>query len=139
MDIREHIRQINDTEGIEKLHVEPWGCDVWLRILTAREADKFQSSLINQKSGKVDMQNTRAKFAVLVCCNEDGTPMFKAGDESWLGNKCAAALGAIYERGTKLNKMEDDAVDDEIKNCETVPADGSCSNSQQDSDAPSEN
>lgn len=127
MSLRDQIRECKDTEGLEKLHVAPWGCDVWLRVLTAREADKFQSSLIDAKSGKVNMLNTRAKFAVLVCCEENGTPLFNPGDAEWLGGKSAAALGAIWDAGQRLNKMDDAAVDAAAKNSEADPSDDSSS------------
>lgn len=127
MDLREKILATKDTDELVRVHVAPWDCDVWIRVITSREADKFQAGLVD-KENKVNMVNARAKLAVLCCCDENGKPLFAPSDIDAIGGKSSKALGIIWDAATKLNNLGDRAVEDAVKNSETDPSDDSDSN-----------
>lgn len=131
MDLGDEILGMDDRE-IRALYVPQWKRTVWLRTLTAREADVFEVSCMGKKNSNDALINARARYAMLVCCNEDGSPLFKAGSEGRLGAKNAGALSLIWDEGRKLNGMTDEEKADMLKNSGADPSDHSFSNSPND-------
>ena len=55
------------------------------------------------KKDKINLDNVRARFAVLTICDEQGTRIFNAADAAKLGSKSAAALDRVFAVAQRLN------------------------------------
>ena len=103
---RNSILQMDDLPK-EQLSVPEWGGDVWVRTLTGTERDSFEQSKV-QKKNKPNLNNVRARFAVLTICDEKGERLFTDNDAEALGKKSAAALDRVFEVAQRLNGFSDD-------------------------------
>lgn len=103
---------------VVKVSVPEWGGEVYVRVITAAEKDAYERSWFvgEGEDRRENLANLRARFAVLVTCDESGKRIFADGDAAALGQKSATALDRIWRSGHKLNKMQADAVEAEVKN-----------------------
>ena len=102
---RDSILQADDLPK-ESVEVPEWGGQVWVRTLSGTERDAFEQSMVNKKN-KPNMDNVRARFAVLTICDEAGDRLFKAADADELGKKSAAALDRVFAVAQRLNGFSD--------------------------------
>jgi len=102
---RDSILQADDLPK-ESVDVPEWGGQVWVRTLSGTERDAFEQSMVNKKN-KPNMDNVRARFAVLTICDEAGDRLFKAADADELGKKSAAALDRVFAVAQRLNGFSD--------------------------------
>ena len=102
---RNSILQMDDLPK-EQLSVPEWGGDLWVRTLTGTERDAFEQSMV-QKKNKPNLNNVRARFAVLTICDEKGERLFTDNDAEALGKKSAAALDRVFEVAQRLNGFSD--------------------------------
>jgi len=65
------IMTVDDLK-VEEVSVPEWGGSVLVRTLTARERDEFESSTVDKKSGKPNLENFRAKLVGLCLVDENG-------------------------------------------------------------------
>lgn len=94
----------------QKVEMPEWGGCVFVRGLTARERDAFESSIVSvDKNGerKVDARNVRARLVALGVCDESGQPIFTANDVAELGKKSALALERLFDTIRHLSGMTD--------------------------------
>jgi len=102
---REAILQADDLPR-EAVAVPEWGGELYVRTLTGTERDRLEASLQGKKD-RVDLENVRARFAVLTICDEQGTRLFTHADISKLGKKSAAALDRVFAVAQRLNGFSD--------------------------------
>ena len=102
---RDSILQADDLPK-ESVEVPEWGGQVWVRTLSGTERDAFEQSMVMKKN-KPNMDNVRARFAVLTICDEAGERLFQAADADELGKKSAAALDRIFAVAQRLNGFSD--------------------------------
>jgi hypothetical protein len=97
---------------------KPEKTTVFVRELSAREKDQYEASLVSVKGKKRDMnfQDMRAKMAVLVCCDENGKPIFDPDDYEWLSQKPGKPLSRIYDTAVKLNGYSEEDEEELLKN-----------------------
>jgi hypothetical protein len=118
------ILNANDVK-VQLVRVPEWGGDVYVRVLSGTERDKFEQSL-RDKNGKVsNLNDYRARFAALVISDEKGTPLFQLADVHALGMKSSVALNRIVEAAQALNAVTDDEVEELTKNSESGLSDDS--------------
>ena len=91
--------------------VPEWGGTVYVRAVSGTERDAFEAGQMDAK-GKARLANFRARFAVLVACDQTGAPLFGVGDVEALGAKAAAPLDRILEAGMRLNGLRQKDVDE---------------------------
>ena len=104
---RNSILQMDDLPK-EKVSVPECGNgDLWVKTLTGSERDSFEQSMV-QKKNKPNLNNVRARFAVLTICDEKGERLFTDNDAEALGKKSAAALDRVFEVAQRLNGFSDD-------------------------------
>jgi hypothetical protein len=117
---------------IEPLDIPEWADEddpkgtVYIRALTARERDAYEASQwVRDRKGKAsqNLVNLRARFAVLVLCDEAGRPLFTELDVTELGRQDAGALNRVFEAGYKLSGMDTEADEVAEKNSVTAPCD----------------
>lgn len=106
---REAILNYNDLPT-EKVSVPVWGGDVFVRTMTARERDNFERSIVGDK--EKDLDNIRARLAVLTVCDENGKLLFSPEDANQLGTKSAKALDTLLPVIKRLNGMSEEDLDE---------------------------
>lgn len=120
---REEILAVQDIKIIP-FHVKAWGCMIHLKSIGAGEWDDFEDTLVEIVDGskaKSTLADYRARFAVLVSCDEDGTMLFTAADIPALTIKSRAALDSILEAGKKLNGISAGDQEAMVENLKPTP------------------
>ncbi|MDR2757617.1 MAG: hypothetical protein LBC20_18155 [Planctomycetaceae bacterium] len=115
--------------AIEKVDVTEWGTIdpetgkpeptyVYVRELSAKEKDAFETSLVSGtgKKQKINLENFRARLAVLVCCDENRLPIFRSEDVERLTQKPVKVLSRIAEVAKRLNDLSDEDEEELLKN-----------------------
>ena len=108
----------------EIVDVPEWGGAVYVRSMSASERDTFEQSVSLGSNGSVtrNLNNIRARLAVLCLCDESGNRMFEDAEAETLGRKSAAALDRIFEVARRLNALTDSDVEELRKNLPAVPS-----------------
>jgi hypothetical protein len=114
MDIRSKILQSEDLPS-EKVEVPEWGVTVWVRSMSGRDRDMFESQMADLSGKGRTMDNFRARMTVFCTVDEKGNRIFKDGDISALGAKSGRALDRIFDAASRLNKMTQESIEDEKK------------------------
>lgn len=133
MSIKEDILKADDLPR-EKVYVEQWKMDVWIRSITSAERDDYEASLI-QSSGRgrnmqvtPNLSNAKAKLVARALVDGDGKRIFTDAEAVKLGGKSARAISDLYAIAQRLSGLSDDDVEELVKNSE----------SGQDEDSPSD-
>lgn len=106
----------------EKIAVPEWGGDVFLRVLTGTDRDRFEESYADQK-----MKAFRIRFLLLALCDEGGERLFSDDEADILGKKSSVVINRLFEAGWKLNAFTQEAVDALGEDSEAAPSGGSTS------------
>jgi len=114
MDIRSTILQVEDLPS-EKVEVPEWGVTVWVRSMSGRDRDMFESQMADLSGKGKTMDNFRARMTVFCTIDEKGKRIFKDGDIAALGDKSGQALDRIFEAASRLNKMTEESIEVEKK------------------------
>lgn len=125
---RESILAVEDIV-IELIPVPEWGGDVFVKGMTGRERDLFESGIV-QISGddsKIDMRDVRAKLCAKSICDESGKRLFSEADVKELSKKSAKALQRVFEVAQRLSGISDDDVKELAGELEDRPFAGSAS------------
>jgi len=106
----------------EKIAVPEWGGDVFIRVLTGTDRDRFEEGYSEQK-----MKAFRIRFLLLALCDDAGKRLFNDDEASILGDKSSVVINRLFEAGWKLNAFTQEAVDALGEDSETVQSDVSTS------------
>jgi hypothetical protein len=125
---REQVLSSTRFEKVE-VDVSEWGkidpetgkpekTTVFVRELSGREKDAFEAGLFSLKGRKqkVNLDDVRARMAVLVCCDEQGKNIFQPEDVEWLTKKSVRPLTRIYNAAKELNDLDDEDEEELLKN-----------------------
>ncbi|CEF48254.1 unnamed protein product [uncultured bacterium] len=123
MSLREDILGVDDAE-VEPLEIPEWNLTVYLRIMTARERDRFEE--LQRGQGFADI---RARMAAACICDESGELAFTEADIPALAKKSSVALDRIFAAAIRLNRIGRDDVEELKKKSELIHSDGSSSGS----------
>lgn len=119
---REQILQA-DGHRRECVPVPEWGGDVYVRTMTGRERDRWESdALPEERDGKPNLDNIRARLLVLTLCDETGKRLFAAEDAAALGEQPADVLDRLYDAARKLNRLTTDSEKELEKNSASDPS-----------------
>ena len=99
----------------ELVSVPEWGGDLYVRTLNGTERDLFEQSMVGKKN-KTNLDNVRARFAVLTICDESGARLFTANDAEALGKKSASALDRVFAVAQRLNGFSSEDAEELAKN-----------------------
>ena len=102
---KEAILQTDDLPR-ELVQVPEWGGDVYVSTMTGTQRDAFEQSMQGKK-GKLNLDNVRARFAVLTIVDDQGKRLFTDVDVKALGEKSAAALDRVFAVAQRLNGFSD--------------------------------
>lgn len=122
---REQILNADDLQ-LQELDVPEWGGSVFIRTLSGAERDMFEADFLKHKDEGM-APNARAKFAVLVLCDAEGTRLFQDADAAQLGQKSGAALSRIFTAAMEANYMTEEDIEELEKNSEGDLPDSSSS------------
>ena len=94
---------------------------VRVRSLSGMELDKFQASILTGKGKNrdVNLKALRSKLVALTVVDGLGNPIFSDADIQALGNKNAGALNRIFQKAQELSGLNEEEVNDMVKNSET--------------------
>jgi len=107
---RDAILNIDDLPR-ELVQVPEWGGDLYVATLSGTQRDAFEQSMQGKKN-KLNLDNVRARFAVLTIVDEHGKRLFSDGDAKVLGEKSAAALDRVFEVSQRLNGFSSQDAED---------------------------
>ena len=85
--------------------VQAWGGTLYVKVMTGKERDLFESSVITIKgtSQSYNLANVRAKLCVLTICDENGNRLFADSDMPLLAEKSALELQKIFVVAQRLS------------------------------------
>jgi hypothetical protein len=125
---REDILRANDLER-ELVSVPQWGGEVYVRVMTGAERDRYERSLLALDGDRAPVQQFRAHLLALCLCDEYGGRLFDIQEISMLNDKSWVVMDRLYEVAQRLNKTTADAVETLLGNSETTLHDASGSDS----------
>ena len=104
---REDILNADDLKR-EEVFIPEWNnMTAWVRTLTSNERDRFEADmLVDQKAGKLNLQNLRARLVVECLVDrdsKDAEKIFKPSDAEALGAKSAAAIQRLFNVAQRLS------------------------------------
>ena len=107
-----------DDLPIEKVHIPEWDTDVYVKALTAKQRDLFESSVFTDR-GK-DLTNIRAKLCALSIVDDSGKHLYSLKDAPALGEKNAKALDRIFAVAKRLSGIGRQEIESLKKNLRTT-------------------
>ena len=107
---RDAILQTDDLPR-ELVQVPEWGGDVYVSTLNGTQRDAFEQSMQGKKN-KLNLDNVRARFAVLTLVDDKGVRLFTDADAKALGEKSAAALDRVFAVAQRLNGFSSQDAED---------------------------
>lgn len=84
--------------------VEEWGESVYLRPMTCRDRDRWES-LIATEDGKPNIAYFREKLLIFTMCDEQGSLLFRESDIQLLGTKNSIPIARLYDIAAELNDI----------------------------------
>lgn len=112
---KDAILGVDDKTPPVRFHVPEWGDDVLLRHPSANDRDEWELYCGENKGKRGTLW--RAKLASMILCDEEGRLLFRsAEDVQKLGEKSAAAVHRIWNRGLQLFAVTEREVDELEKN-----------------------
>jgi len=96
----------------EKVPTDEWAPEVpfvYVQGLSAEARDAWEQSMTTQFQGRIvpksKVKNLRAAFVAKVLVDENGERLFKDNEADLLGNKSAAVLDRLWDKGRELSGM----------------------------------
>lgn len=113
-----------DDRRFALVPVEEWGCIVRVRSLAEDELFDYRQSVLTGagKDREVNQRIMRVNLCATCIVDADGSPLWTAAD---LSKKSAHAIELVWTAATKLCGMDQDHIDDLLKNCDAAPEGGS--------------
>ena len=100
----------------EKVSVPEWGGDVYVRMMTGTERDRFEEKIFNATEKNQGFSDTRAMLVALTMVDANGNRIFDDSDIKELGKKSASALNRLFSTAQRLNAFSDDDIAELEKN-----------------------
>lgn len=98
----------------ERVDVPEWGGHVFVRELTGKERDEYETSIVSigpDGQPKMHSENMRAKLAALSIVNESGERVFTTKQAAALGDLSAAALDRVLDTAKTLSRIGEDELE----------------------------
>ncbi len=123
----EQIREL-PTLVTEELEVPEWGGKVLVKVLSARERDEFEASMmtVDSKGRPVDnRKNARARLVQLAVVHEDGRPYFTKHDIRTLGELPASGLQRVFNKVNEMSAISEKDLESIVEDFDGVPDESS--------------
>ena len=114
MNIKEQILALKNRLTIESVPVEGLADPIYVRTLTGRERDGFESSCFVQKGKNrtPSTENIRSKLLVRAICDKEGTRVFGDDDIDALGLLPADVLDSLFTVAQRLSGLSSNDVEE---------------------------
>lgn len=111
---KEQILKASDRE-FEDVEVPEWGGSVRLIVMSGKERDRYEASLIKVVNGKPEQDLSNLATKLVSCClvDEENKPMFTVEE---LGDKSGAVINRLFEKANALNMTAFNSVKEAAKN-----------------------
>ncbi len=111
---------------LKEVDVPEWGGSVFIRPLTIHEQAKLADlGTKYEKSSVVDrMKNCTLRLVQWSVCDEQGNPLFEAGDLEPLMSKAASAFLRLQDAILALSGLTEESRKELEKNLLSAPSDG---------------
>jgi hypothetical protein len=136
---KDQIWQAEDIT-VEDVSCPEWGGEVRLRGLMGDERDEYEAKSLKKGKGgqrEVEIRRLRARLIAACAINEDGAPMFTAGDVMRLSQKSAVPLDRLFKVAQRLSGLSDDDAEELVEDFDDGPSGSSTSDSPPTSATPS--
>ncbi len=112
----------------DKVIVPEWdGAEIWFRACTNAERSTWEAGNVRSSSDgrkrTLTVEDSRARFLVVVCQAENGEALWTADDVAWLQSEDAAAIDRIFDAASKFSGIVER--EEEEKNLKTTPPNSS--------------
>lgn len=114
--LRERLLEKASSLKIEPIHA--FGEDLFVKELTGKERDEFESSLtiISGKNITPNMSNARAKLVIKCLCDDKGIRVFDDADLEAVGAMPARELDKVFEVAQKMSGLKQADIEELSKN-----------------------
>jgi len=111
------ILDAGDTKERQRVEVPEWGGHVYVKIMTGAERDRWELSATEQLKTPTTA-NIRATLCLFTICDNKGERLFGDDQLGELGQKSAIALERVFQAARKINRINDNDVEELEKNLE---------------------
>ncbi len=117
---------LSTSPRLKEVDVPEWGGSVFIRPLTIHEQAKLADlGTKYEKSSVVDrMKNCTLRLVQWSVCDEQGNPLFEAGDLEPLMSKAASAFLRLQDAILALSGLTEESRKELEKNLLSAPSDG---------------
>lgn len=117
---------LSTSPRLKEVEVPEWGGSVFIRPLTIHEQAKLADlGTRYEKSSVVDrMKNCTLRLVQWSVCDEQGNPLFEAGDLEPLMSKAASAFLRLQDAILALSGLTEESRKELEKNLLSAPSDG---------------
>ncbi len=117
---------LSTSPRLKEVEVPEWGGSVFIRPLTIHEQAKLADlGTKYEKSSVVDrMKNCTLRLVQWSACDEQGNPLFEAGDLEPLMSKAASAFLRLQDAILALSGLTEESRKELEKNLLSAPSDG---------------
>lgn len=124
MNLKDKI--LNSPLVKESIFLERFDCEIWVYELTGYDRDQLAARFADSEiPASTRFNNLRASVAVASCRDADGNPIFTIDDIPALTLKSGAELDLIFDLARKISKMDEEDIEDMVKNSEGGPIESS--------------
>lgn len=113
---------------VEELEVPEWGGSVYVKMLSAKERDEFESGLmtVNKQGQPVDnRKGARARLVQLAVVHQDGRPYFTRHDIRTLNELPAAGLQRVFNKVNEMAAISEEDIDELVEDFDGAPDESS--------------
>jgi hypothetical protein len=113
---REEILNTKTTTGTRTVAIPEWGGTFYVRVMSARERDRFETEHLRLKEAGHETENFRARLCVTCLCDESGARVFQDADANAIGDQSADILQRVFDVASPLNGFSPKDVEELTKN-----------------------
>ena len=113
----EEILSIDDTKKLERIEIPEWETEIYVKVMTGAERDRWELSTTALLKTP-NLANIRASLCAMTICDSKGKRLFTDQQMEALGQKSAVVLDRIFDVARKMNRLNDDDIEELEKNLE---------------------
>ena len=115
-----------DDRKFEKVKVPEWGGEVFVRVMSGWERDKYEMDMFQRRKDG-ESPNIRGSLCGLCIVDDKGVRIFSDGEVGELAGKSGAALDRVFDVAQRLNGIGEFEMKEFEKNLEKDQSEGSTS------------
>ncbi len=109
---KQQVKDVDDLPSV-LVHVEEWGGDVKVQLMSAKRRIDFEKK---NSTVKTEIE-TMVYLIMYSCVNEDGSLMFDSQEDfNFLCNKSAKALMQVFDAAVNISTLSKKGTQEKAKN-----------------------